>query len=462
MQSNFPPLFGAYHHTELLAALHRYGPIRVPILRRHFSWVTCRYTKGKMNTAGLLVPVRVGDQARKSTVIGINANLPVYDQFARLIDALAMRFPIRAIPKEIRPAEVAAFYGVTHSPANIEALFGTFIRTRTLVALHALDGEETSGKLKRAVLGHFASRVQNAVLGCVAEGVLIKEKTIIRFNTGLDWLPELRALLESLARLMPENVKYARTMRALSEKDSSARTREAKRFRFLGSRVNQAALAYLAVYGPSAITVVCAAASSTQTKCVETLLQSGIVAQIPSQNKRRRIVSLNASHPVYRELRALLRTDIVLQDALPFHRQPSLYAGEDYGDVRRDFEPYTLFGGIGKFATTNLLAVLGHAIHGEIEVASLSRILNEHDIGKLHEALKRLEGLGVVAAREWKGMRMYRLDETWPAFEQLRELLLAMGRVWPEYRDGAASEIRTYPAFRRSRERGRVSRRARL
>jgi len=117
-----------------------------------------------------------------------------------------------------------------------------------------------------------------------------------------------------------------------------------------------------------------------------------------------------------------------------------------------EFEPYTIFGASGRVATTNLLAVLAHATHGEIDVASLGRILNEHDAGKMRKALVRLQRRGLVTERTWNGMRLFRLDNRWPAHKELQNLLLAMGRVWPEYQQMSMSEVRTYPARRRARE----------
>ncbi len=457
---NFPPIFGPYHLTELLVALHRHGPIRAPVLHKYFGLNGSSSYKGKMNHAHILVSARRRKPDCRSAMIGINPNLPVYDEFARLIDALARRYTLRAVPKEIRPAEIAAFYAAIHPPVEVEAIFGTYCRTLTLVALHALGGKETISKLGRSVLGHFSSQVKNAVIGMIEEGILARQGSVVIFNARLDWLPELQELLAALGHQMPRVTGFARYRKALRQiSKCGTACASGQHFRFFGSRVNQAILAYLAAHGPSRITEVCAAASAYGTRnVVEPLLRSGVVIQVPTQNKRKVIVCLNAAHPVYAELRALLRSDIVLRDSLPFSANRPLYRGEDYHEERAEFEPYTLVGVTAKIATTNVLATLAHAAHGEIDGASLSRILNEHDRGKMVKALRRLETLGVVATRRWKGMCMYRLDETWPAHSELNDLLLAMGRVWPEYREGALSETVTYPAWRRSRERGRISR----
>lgn len=459
---NFPALFGPYHLTELLVALHRHGPIRAPVLHKYFGLNGSSSYKGKMNHAHILVSARRRKPDCRSAMIGINPNLPVYDEFARLIDALARRYTLRAVPKEIRPAEIAAFYAAIHPPVEVEAIFGTYCRTRTLVALHALGGKETISKLGRSVLGHFSSLVKNAVIGMIEEGILAKQGSVVGFNERLDWLPELQGLLDALARQMPRVTGFARNMKAVRGiGEGGTACSDGQRFRFFGSRVNQAILAYLAAYGPSRITEVCGAASSYGTRnAVQPLLRSGVAIQVPTQNKRKITIALNSAHPVYPELRALLRSKIVLQDALPFSAHRPLYPGEDHREERAEFEPYTLFGVTAKIATTNVLAILAHAVHGEIDGASLSRILNEHDRGKMRKALERLKTLGVVTTRRWKGMCMYRLDETWPAYSEMSDLLLAIGRVWPEYREGALSETHTYPAARRSLERGRVSRRA--
>ncbi len=460
-RKNFPPLFGPYHLTELLAALHRLGPIRTPVLHRYFGLNGSSSYKGKMNRSHILVSARRRKPDCRSATIGINPNMPVYDEFARLIDALARQYTLRAIPKEIRPTEIAAFYAAIHPPVEVEAIFGTYCRTLTLVALHALGGKETTSKLGRSVLGHFSSQVKNAAIGMIEEGILARQGSVVMFNARLNWLPELQELLAALGRQMPRVTGFARYMKAVRQiSKCGTACSNGQYFRFFGSRVNQAILAYLAAHGPSRITEVCAAASAYGTRnAIEPLLRSGVVIQVPTHNKRKVIICLNAAHPVYRELRALLRSSIVFTDALPFLAHQTLYQGADHAEERAEFEPYTIFGVTAKIATTNVLAILAHAVHGEIDGASLSRILNEHDRGKMSKALKRLESLGVVATRSWKGMCMYRLDESWPAYSEMRHLLLAIGRAWPEYREGALSETHTYPAPRRSLERGRVSRR---
>ncbi|HET9394225.1 MAG TPA: hypothetical protein VFO29_11985 [Candidatus Rubrimentiphilum sp.] len=445
--------------TELLVAIHRLGPVRAPILRKYFAW-SSRGRLGKMNRSHLIASADSKTRDCRTAVIGINPNLPVYDQFAKLVDALARRYQLRNVPKEIRPSEIAAFYAGDHEPVDVEAIFGTSCRTLTLVALHALGGKETASKLGRSVLGHFSSQVKNAVSGMAEEGTLAREGSLVGFNERLDWLPELRELLDALSGRMPKVVGFAHHMKAVRQTGHSGTAHsDGQRFRFLGSRVNQAILAYLAAHGPSRITEVCAAAASCATRtAVDPLLRSGVVVQVFQQNTRETIISLNAAHPVYRELRALLRSKSVLEDALPFSVNCPLYFGDDHSEERANFEPYTLFGVAAKTASTNVLAILAHAVHGEIDGASLSRILNEHDRGKMSKALARLETLGVVATRKWKGMLMYRLDETWPAYSEIRDLLLAIGRAWPEYHDAAMSEPHTYPARRRSLEQCRVSR----
>lgn len=143
--------------------------------------------------------------------------------------------------------------------------------------------------------------------GFVAEEVLVKQGSVVTFNPDVEWLPELKNLLRSLQPLMPKTTQHALMIRRIQDdsEDGSARS-DSMQFRIFGSRANQAILCYLATYGPSGITSVCAAAGASSTvEAVAPLLESGLVTEVPNLNRRRRVISLKAAFPVYQEMRTL-------------------------------------------------------------------------------------------------------------------------------------------------------------
>ena len=91
---------------------------------------------------------------------------------------------------------------------------------------------------------------------------------------------------------------------------------------------------------------------------------------------------------------------------------------------------------------TNVLAALAHARHGETDLPTLVEMLGEHEGRAMRKTLNRMARapLGMVASRKEGGIRYWRLNEHWAAYEALRALLLRMGQAWPEYRLSAAAE----------------------
>lgn len=107
--------------------------------------------------------------------------------------------------------------------------------------------------------------------------------------------------------------------------------------------------------------------------------------------------------------------------------------------------------------------MLAHCIGGEIDAASLLRLLNEHNPeGIRYKTLPRLERNGLITSRRFGGMMLYRLNPQWPAAKELRDLLWAIERVWEEYKDAALDHHRLFSPLRRRREISIAESRARL
>lgn len=135
------------------------------------------------------------------------------------------------------------------------------------------------------------------------------------------------------------------------------------------------------------------------------------------------------------------------------------YDGPDRPDFNptRVYLPYTLFGVSHKKAVANTLGMLLHTPNEEAEAASLGRLIgHKNHPTSSPKAMRRLEKFGIVASRKYKTMVLYRLDESWPAYAELRNLILSMGRAWNEYAESAAVEFRLFLPNRRAMEKGRA------
>lgn len=86
-----------------------------------------------------------------------------------------------------------------------------------------------------------------------------------------------------------------------------------------------------------------------------------------------------------------------------------------------------------KFLVDNILGMLLHTPHDESDASSLTRLASERNNHTIAKALKRFEALGILMSRQFETLTLYRLDPTWTANGEIRELLKAMGRAWPEY-----------------------------
>jgi hypothetical protein len=460
----FPAIFGPYDRTEMLAALHRLGPIRSPILKNIFGGEAGRAIKRpKANPSRILAATRIQKGRHGcADVIGINPTCPVIPQIGRLLDKMTTIHPLREIENDIRPDEVAQFYADQHHPpVDLDCLLGTAVQTRTLVALWALGGRQDIGKLQRSVFEQFVTRVRVAIMGFVKMGVLVKNGISVEFKQDLEWLPELLDLLAALAPHLPTVTAQVQVVQKARKKGKWGTAHSAgTEFRFVGSRVNQGILAYLAVHGPSAIMKISAAVASVNPQAIEPLIRAGLVCRIiiNPNSRSKHLYSLNAAHPVYKELRAFLRTRPILEDSFPVDTPIALFDRQYFADPNVTFLPYPILGTSHKTAVTDMITMLEHTPNREANVTSLADLVAEHSSTAAKDTMLRFLRLGVLVDYWDKGLRFFRLDETWPAHVEFRNLLLAIGREWPEYAEGGAVEAEMFSDDRKAREKRRNKR----
>jgi hypothetical protein len=166
----------------------------------------------------------------------------------------------------------------------------------------------------------------------------------------------------------------------------------------------------------------------------------GIV--VISKISRATTVSLNAAHPVYKELRALL-----------IAMSGSRRAARGAQDLRS--EPKSA--NVAYLFTTSLrldvLAMLAACEGGETDASSLSLLFPSHDGGVIGERLKSFEALGIVKKRWSTGVCLYRLDPDYPHYRKLRRLLNRINDMRPHYRRIAEVEEELFLPKRAARQR---------
>lgn len=436
-----PDLFGRWGWSNIICTVRRSGPILSSVLKRHLTYGVGALVTSKERNAHALAATRLPTGRHAGAyVIGLNRKFPALAQLEALLDALLAEYDVPEIVHGITQQEVALFDSDTNHPeGEVQLLFGKPSRFKTLMALHMLGGEYDLGKLLTSVHGLFPTRVRRAAMEFVQSKVLVKVGITVRFNEQLSWMPHLRALLDALAPLFPEIAQHASHAEGLRSVGSDGSGRSAGlRFHLFGSRPKQAILAYLAAYGPSPEHKILPATNAGIVDRISVLVSEGLVCTAPLGRRAPKVLySLNAAHPLYTEIRSLLRTEVILQESLPTALPAEIYSGSDLAEAHA-FLPYELFGAKNKTATVSILAAIAHAKSGAITVTEIARFSPEFDERSVLKALRRLRKYGVVSRRMIDKAKTYELNTAWGAYSELYALLRKMGEVWPEFKDAAA------------------------
>ncbi len=441
--SPFPPLFGPYRWTELLVALHKRGPLR-NLAVRSVLFDDRSIEKPKTNVARLVLSSSV--PKRRFRFLNLNPRAYDIPEFIEVLERLAQCYPIRETPlPRHRAADSPPIIPRADAPEiSVDAIFGSVVRTRILLTLHALGGTYSIGQLESSVLNIPYTHVRSTTYALAEEGLLLREGPTVRFNPEFACFESVLSLLDALIPQLPDITSNAHARHLVRATPNGTAHSDGIRHRLFGTRTAQAVLAYLAAYGPSRKLEICGAVASKDS-LMAPLISKGLVCKVEenSNDTVHAFYSLNTGHPLYRQLRAILRTDQVMNQSFPVRPKRDLYEGEDLCSPPRDYLPYALCGKITENHTAlvaDILATLNHTEHRECEPAALARVLGEHDRNGIDSALGRLERQGILTSRWWKGLHLFRLDANYGAHRELVDLLVAMGRVWPEYREGGESE----------------------
>ncbi|MGA8576050.1 MAG: hypothetical protein WB609_10295 [Candidatus Cybelea sp.] len=166
------------------------------------------------------------------------------------------------------------------------------------------------------------------------------------------------------------------------------------------------------------------------------------------RGKRYNIVALNPAHPIYSPLCDYLKAKHKLKMA---DTQPA----PGVGSMRLSAD--TLF---GTALRMNVLAMLYLAGDEGIDGADLTRLLPQHDRGAMLQKIWDFCGLGIVVENAMSfGVIRYSLDPAFDCHEQLRALLAAVVKIYPNYKRTYEHREVLWPQNRATRERNRGARR---
>lgn len=435
-----PPLFGV--RTDMLVVLAASGPVRRVGLMRVFGGDRT-WQLPKSDPKGLCMQWRAQygrGRGRSGDITAINWNFALAHEVATVLKVLAQdfRFEVEAEFKY----DFAAVPSSTE-PVDIDHICGSRNRTRILAALESLGGGTPLSILEQSVPEVRPDNVRVTAVTLIQNGILEKNDAVISFVKA-PWTTPYRKLLRRYLQMRPD---MAATVKCRAADKFEAR-KERTVCTLFGKAATERALLSLAERGPLTTAQLEQAASFRKgLDGVETLVRDGIIAKRASgvnpKGNPTHTYSLNTAHPIYRELRTLLRSIA----AVPIRAKSG-----DFGTKMQWNKDHRLFGSVLPLRALIALAV---SKHGEIEAQSISRIFPGHQPQSIAQQMGDFWEMGIVVYRPWKTLRLYRLDKDYPYYKELKALLKAIADAWPRYRESVRLHEKLHPPGRLAMEAGR-------
>ncbi len=417
-QSKLPALFGGYGRTDLLVTLAVLQRVRRTRLLKNFGYDLIQ-PRGRVHPAGVTVQWKIGKN--RGSVLALNPLYPLIGELRRFLLALAKHVEIETTCDVLATEWRIPGSATKKIAIQLESLFGSRTRTLTLVTLELLGGRARRKELHHCVPGEFYEAVRNETKRLLSESVLEREDDKIRFVSAT-WAKELRQLLRAYARI---DKTLAPEVKGQRRFDGRASKRVAEKYSLLGPPRIERMLVALAERGPLSSSRLFASAKTKYPKGLGLYEQMGVLVRF----KRGRFVtySLNKAHPLHKEIRRLL---LSLGAGSRGNRSNDLIVRQT------DFEADRLF---TRPLRTALLLSLQAAGTAGLDASALSRLLPEHDRGKISKALKRFEKNEIIGHRKWKTMNLFVLNPSNTHYKALHGLLAKANKIWPEYAANAVS-----------------------
>lgn len=420
-----PNLFGPYRRMDLLIALAVHGTLRRADVTK---------TTGLQSIDLLHVSDRAGLVARwrlsppsLGYALALNPAFPRLTPLRQLLRAMSREYPPpyrSSCAPEHRNIPVSA-----KRRSDIRYLFGSPVRTMTLLTLEFLGGQSEQRTIHRSVPSHHKVSVKNVLKFYVAQGLLVKKGRVVTFSDRR-WVQRVRQLLRSVARANPQLTLEIRELAGRNREPRSAAADH--RSGLLGYAGFERVITELALHGPTNWATLTGRSRADAELAIRAWRRLGIL--ISKKQGHARFLSLNAAHPVYPQLRALL---VAMSD------QECDVQNEDWS------EPLPAFGIDRLFLSglrTSVICLLEACPRG-LDATTLSRLLPEHDRHKLADALRYFVRQGVVQVHEGR-LKVYSLDPLWQYGGELKALLQTINTTWPGWRNAARVEKRLRPKRR--------------
>jgi hypothetical protein len=430
-----PRIFGP--HTAIFALLARYGPMRRQYLQGVLrSGAIDNFQEN--DKAGISVQWHIPGAANGAMGIALNPGSPLLNQMRRLLNRLCDVYDInfnfglevyRNVKERVVIRKVKRAF-------NADLLFGSKSRTYLLATLELLGGETGSYALFMSMPGDSIGVKRDTIARLVRDGIIQRKAGTVSFVDS-PWSDALRRLLRAYLRenadcrsLIKQRIGFFR--KTLEERTS---------YGLFAKSATERMLTALAVNGPMRIGRLSEAIMARVDGMNMSKFQSdGIV--VISKKPGATTVSLNAAHPAYAELRALLLAILGKRRA----------AG-----CASDLRSEPLSSDVTYLFTTSLrldvLAMLAVCEGGETDSSSLSLLCPSHDRGVIRERLKSFEAMGIVMKRWSAGVCLYRLDSNYLHSAELRRLLNRIADLRPHYRSIAQVEEELFKPHRAARQR---------
>lgn len=413
---------------EILIAIAANRCVRLKDIRKTYGPYTLD-NFASSDRAGLTIRWLLGPT--RGYAFALNPHFSLTNELRRLLVTLSREYPVR-VKSDARVSDAKIPRGVRGRDERIDLLFGSSLKTRTLAALEVFGGSERQALLWHAVPGEFANSVKTLAKRLFRDGILQRKGENIVFASR-PWTRELRAVLKAYIKQNPgfkEAVAAAKRVRNVPRRLHHA-------FGLFGPGAMERTLTALAINGPMSYVRLLAAARTSTELALRSLERDGLVASVRSG--RSRTVGLNAAHPIYRELLALLASFANARFA-----RSSVCVPRD-----RD-EAY----GISSLFTTelrlDLLLTVASSQKGEIDAASVGRVLPEYDGTKIFKRLHAFENEEILLSQRWKTLLLYRLNPDYAHYAPLVRLLKRIA-VWrPETIAATRMEEALYPPRRKA------------
>jgi hypothetical protein len=429
-QTDLCPLFGA--NTDILIGLSG-GIFRRVNLMLRFSDSHVAHLDST-DAAGLTTSWRLPNRrGSRGFAVALNPSFPLVQEAHALLCQMAKTYRIRILSDATDAERELVQSRTTY---NLDLMFGSRVRTKTLAALECLNGRARWSELVYSVPDVHPGSVKRVLNDCVRNGILAKVKSGIAF-ANVPWRPELRSLLRAYART---NTGFLDCVKDLA-KSKKHRTSSHRTYALFGKPASERLLSALAQKGPMTPgRLIQQTQIHLNAYSIRKFVGMGIIARESSMKGGR--LALNAKHPIFAPLRdyLLLATGLDPRAVLA-----ETFAGPGPFSVKELF---------GTELRLDVLMMIFLAEDEGMNGLDLLRLLPQHDRRTMMQKIWQFTEKGIVLEDDMAGgIIRYRLNPDFKLYQALCTLLGAIVLAWPRFEKTYDCRRELWPDGRLARER---------